>query len=131
MPMGRLAMRHVREVMRLKAAGLSIREIGRRVGAVPSTVRLTIRRFEAAGLSWPLADEVADTVLEERLFAGAGAKPGQRRRAEPDWAAIHRELKRKHVTLSILWEEYIASEPHGYAIAASVSSSGPGKAVCR
>ncbi|MGY3473510.1 IS21 family transposase [Bradyrhizobium ottawaense] len=107
-------MRHVREVMRLKAAGLSIREIGRRVGAVPSTVRLTIRRFEAAGLSWPLADEVADTVLEERLFAGAGAKPGQRRRAEPDWAAIHRELKRKHVTLSILWEEYIASEPHGY-----------------
>jgi transposase len=114
MPMGRLAMRHVREVMRLKAAGLSIREIGRRVGAVPSTVRLTIRRFEAAGLSWPLADDVADTVLEERLFAGAGAKPGQRRRAEPDWAAIHRELKRKHVTLSILWEEYIASEPHGY-----------------
>jgi len=40
---------HVREVMRLKAAGLSVREIGRRIGAVPSTVRLTIRRFEAAG----------------------------------------------------------------------------------
>jgi hypothetical protein len=76
---------HVREVMRLKATGVSVREIGRRVGAVPSTVRLTIRRFEAAGLSWPLADDVTDTVLEDRLFAGAGAKPGQRRRAEPDW----------------------------------------------
>jgi transposase len=114
MPMGRLAMRHVRDVMRLKAAGLSIREIGRRVGAVPSTVRQTIRRFEAAGLTWPLADDITDAVLEERLFAGAGTKSGQRRRAEPDWAAIHRELKRKHVTLSILWEEYIASEPDGY-----------------
>jgi transposase len=114
MPMGRLAMRHVRDVMRLRAAGLSIREIGRRVGAVPSTVRLTIRRYEAAGLGWPLADDITDAVLEERLFAGAGTKPGQRRRAEPDWAAIHRELKRKHVTLSILWEEYIASEPDGY-----------------
>ena len=114
MPMGRLAMRHVRDVMRLRAAGLSIREIGRRVGAVPSTVRLTIGRFEAAGLSWPLAEDITDAVLEERLFAGAGAKPGQRRRAEPDWAAIHRELKRKHVTLSILWEEYFASEPDGY-----------------
>ena len=34
---------HVREVMRLKATGVSVREIGRRVGAVPSTVRLTIR----------------------------------------------------------------------------------------
>src|SRR6201997_5734994 len=114
MPMGRLAMRHVRDGMRLRAAGLSIREIGRRVGAVPSTVRLTIRRYEAAGLGWPLADDITDAVLEERLFAGAGTKPGQRRRAEPDWAAIHRELKRKHVTLSILWEEYIAAEPHGY-----------------
>lgn len=33
--------------------------------------------------------------------------------AEPDRATVHRELKRKHV-LSILWEEYIASEPGGY-----------------
>jgi len=88
MPRGSLAMRHVRDVMRLKAAGLLIREIGRRVGAVPSTVRQTIRRFEAAGLNWPLADHITDAVLEERLFAGAGTKPGQRRRAEPDWAAI-------------------------------------------
>src|ERR1700752_852234 len=114
MPMGRLAMRHVRDVMRLRAAGVSIREIGRRVGAVPSTVRLTIRRLEAAGLSWPLADDITDAVLEERLFAGAGTKPGQRRRAEPDWAAVHRELRRKHGTLSILWEESIAGEPGGY-----------------
>jgi transposase len=35
------------------------------------------------------------------------------RRAEPDWTLIHRELKRKHVTLSILWEEYIAHQPDG------------------
>jgi transposase len=35
----------------------------------------------------------------------------QRRRAKPDWAAIHRELKRKHVKLSILWEKYLAGEP--------------------
>ena len=27
---------------------------------------------------------------------------------------MHRELKRKHVTLSIVWEEYIAGEPGGY-----------------
>ena len=28
--------------------------------------------------------------------------------------AIHRELKRKHVTLSILWDEYIERNPEGY-----------------
>jgi transposase len=44
----------------------------------------------------------------------AGTKQGHRRHAEPDWALIHRELKRKHVTLSILWDEYIACNPEGY-----------------
>jgi transposase len=111
-------MRHVRDVMRLKAAGLPSREIARRVGSAPSTVRLTIRRFEGAGLSWPLPDDVTDAVLEARLFASAGARPGsrqgQRRQTEPDWPTVHRELRRKHVTLSILWEEYIAGEPGGY-----------------
>jgi transposase len=38
----------------------------------------------------------------------------RRRCAEPDWNALHRELKRKHVTLSILWEEYIAVHPDGF-----------------
>ena len=28
--------------------------------------------------------------------------------SEPNWAEIHRELKRKHVTLTMLWDEYIA-----------------------
>src|SRR6266702_1033533 len=78
MPTERLAMRHVRDVMRLKAAGLPSREIARRVGSAPSTVRLTIRRFEGAGLSWPLPDDVTDAVLEARLFASAGARPGSR-----------------------------------------------------
>jgi transposase len=107
-------MRHVRDVIRLKSAGMPVREIARRVGTAPSTVRLTIRRFEATGLTWPLPDDVTDAVLEAKLFAGAGTKQGHRRHTEPDWAAVHRELKRKHVTLSIVWEEYIAAEPAGY-----------------
>src|SRR6266446_2184808 len=118
MPTERLAMRRVRDVIRLKSAGMPIREIARRMGTAPSTVRLTIRRFEAAGLTWPLSDDITDTELEARLFASAGAGPGtrrgHRRQAEPDWAAVHRELRRKHVTLSIVWEEYIAGEPEGY-----------------
>src|SRR5262249_48730121 len=117
MPTERLAMRHVRDVIRLKSAGVATREIARRVGTAPVTGRLTIRRCEAAGLSWPLPDDITDTELEARLFASAGAgsgtRRGHRRQAEPDWALVHRELRRKHVTLSILWEEYIASEPGG------------------
>jgi transposase len=109
-------MRHVRDVIRMKSAGMPIREIARRVGAAPSTVRLTVRRFEASGLTWPLPDDVTDAALEARLFAsaGCGSRQGHRRIAEPDWAAVHRELKREHVTLSIVWEEYIAASPDGY-----------------
>jgi transposase len=114
MPMERMSMRHVRDCVRLKNAGISTREIGRRVGVASSTVRLTLRRCAAAGVAWPLAADLTDAMLEQRLFANAGVKPGHRRHEEPDWASVHREMKRKHVTLSILWEEYIALHPGGY-----------------
>jgi transposase len=49
-----------------------------------------------------------------KLFSDAGTKQGHRRQVEPDWASVHRELKRKHVTLSVLWDEYIERNPEGY-----------------
>src|SRR6266404_429135 len=114
MPAERTAMRQVRDVLRLKTAGVAINEIARRVGVASSTVRLTLQRLAAAGLGWPLPAEMTDTALEEQLFTAVGKKQGHRRRAEPDWAAVHRELKRKHVTLQILWDEYIERHPEGY-----------------
>ena len=115
MPAERTTMRQVREVLRLKfVGGVPIREIARRIGVAASTVRATINRFQAAGLSWPLPEELTDAALEAKLFAAAGTKQGYRRQIEPDWANIHRELKRKHVTLSILWDEYIERTPEGY-----------------
>jgi transposase len=53
-------------------------------------------------------------MLEAALYTAAGKKTGHRRCPEPDWPAIHRALKRKHVTLQILWDEYIAAHPGGY-----------------
>src|SRR5260370_27275562 len=65
-------------------------------------------------MSWALSEELIDAALEARLFPDAGTKQGRRRQVEPDWARIHRELKRKHVTLAILWEEYSERHPQGY-----------------
>jgi transposase len=108
-------MRKIREILRLRyGAGLGHKAIGRSLGIAASTVRMTLGRVAGAGLSWPLSEDLSDTVLEERLYGRAGTRQGQRRQSEPDWAMIHRELKRKHVTLSILWEEYIAWDPQGY-----------------
>ena len=114
MPAGRVSMRHVREILRLDFAGTSRHEIARRTGLAASTVRETLKRFAATGLGWPLPDDVTDGALESLLYKNAGTKQGHRRQVEPDWAAIHRELKRKHVTLQILWDEYIEQHPDGY-----------------
>jgi transposase len=80
----------------------------------PSTFREMMRRFEASGLTWPLPLDLKDSELEDRLYGETRTKQGFRRRAEPDWAALNRELKKKHVTLQILWDEYIEAHPDGY-----------------
>jgi len=116
MPANReLTMRQMRQILRLVRDGVSAREIGRLLGVARSTIQDNLRRAEAAGLAWPLPAELTDIVLEERLFARAGVKRGYRRRPEPDWQALACELKRPGVTLMILWEEYRAQHPDGYA----------------
>ena len=108
-------MRRVREILRLKhECGASDRAIGRSLGIARSTVALTLDRVAAAGLAWPLSATLGDRVLEAMLYAGAGSKQGMRRKAEPDWTLVHRELRRPGVTLMLLWEEYRAREPGSY-----------------
>jgi transposase len=108
-------MRDAREIIRLKFFSVSTHEIARRLGLARSTVRETLKRTEGAGLSWPLPEDMNDEALEAALYASRRSKRGHRRIAKPDWACVHRELKRKHVTLLILWDEYIAANPGGYS----------------
>ncbi len=104
MPTERVAMRHAREIIRLKySSNAPTREIARRLGLAPSTVRETLKRFDDAGLVWPLPEGMNDGDLEAALYSSRRSKRGHRRHLEPDWPAVHRELKRKHVTLTIVW----------------------------
>ena len=111
MPAERVSMRRVREILRLKfECGSSDRAIAVAVSVARSTVQLCVARFAAAGLSWPLPGTLTEQGLEALLFAPlGGSKLGKRLKAEPDWAAIHRELRRPGVTLLLLWEEYPGS----------------------
>ena len=63
-----------------------------------------------------------DAGLAAALYASRRSKRGHRRIAEPDWAGVHRELKRKHVTLLILWDEYIVDNPGGYSYSRYVAA---------
>jgi hypothetical protein len=120
MPAQRLSMRQVREVLRLKwACGLSDRKIAQSLRLSRPTVAQYVRRATAAGLTWPLPEDLTEEVLEGRLFATAHHPPVLHRPL-PDWATVHQERKRKGVTLLLLWQEYKAATPDGLQYSSSV-----------
>jgi transposase len=108
----RLPVRKIREVLRLKAAGISDRKIAAAVGSARSTVQECIRRAREAGITWPLPEPVDDSALEARLYASSEATGSVR--PQPDFTAIHAELCRPGVTRMLLWQEYKASHPEGW-----------------
>ena len=114
MPRPRAAMRKIREALRLcLAEGLSPRQAGIATGLPRSTVRRYVVRALEVGLGWPLPPDLDDRDLEERLY-GRAAPPPADQRTMPDWSVVHRELRRKSVTLQLLWTEYRAGCPDGF-----------------
>ena len=109
----RLPMRQLREVLRLTyEARLPQRAIAKACGVGLGTVSTYLQRAAAAGLSWPLPLDLDDGALEARLFPRPALAID---RARPAWAEVHQELKKAGVTLALLWQEYRAAHPEGYA----------------
>jgi len=107
-------MRKIKDVLRLHFdSGLGQRPIGLCLGLSRTTVGDYLRRAARAGLSWPLPESLSDQELEQRLFPPALPVPAADRLV-PDWSHIHTELKRKGVSLMLLWEEYQADNPQAY-----------------
>lgn len=114
MPAKRLSMRKIKEVLRLKADGMSNRKIAQICSISRPTVADYLRRTASAGLTWPLPASIDDGSLERQLFPAAPNLTAQER-GIPEWSGISRELrKNKHVTLALLWDEYKIQHPQGY-----------------
>ena len=100
----RLPMRKIREILRLKyEVGLSHRAIAQAMTVGVGTVSSYLERDRLAALGWPLDQEMDDAALELRRF-GVRQLPTSVR-PQPEVAQIHQELKRKGVTLHLLWME--------------------------
>ena len=110
-------MRQIKEILKLKHQNqLSIREIARSCGLPSSTVGDYLKRAQAAGLSWPLPEEVHEEHLLEKLLGlTAGTVAVEAARDLPDWKHLHEELRRPGVTLQLLWQEYRQAHAQGYA----------------
>src|SRR5688572_9915087 len=96
----------IREVLRLAAEGRKQREIAASVNSARSTIQECLKRAAAAGIGWPLPDELDEAALTARLYPAKVVPSDSGPRPEPDFEWVMRELARKHVTRRQLWREY-------------------------
>jgi len=114
MPGERLSMRKIRGVLRLRLGHqLPQRAVAQSLGLSQGAINGYLSRARRAGLGWPLADELADERLEALLFPPP-PDVATDQRPVPDWAVVHRELRRPNMTLALLWEEYRSAAADGF-----------------
>ena len=109
-------MRKIKDVLRLKLeAQLSHQQIAAALGISKGVVTKYVGLAAAAGLDWPQVRDVDETALERRLMV-APERP--RDHVQPDYGRLHQELRRKGMTLMLLWEEHRADhageQTYGY-----------------
>src|SRR5271157_1031085 len=117
LPMKRLSMRKLKEVLRLRyELGLGQRQIARSCSIGHGTVYEYLKRAQAAGVTWPLPEGWDDRQLEAALLGGTPRRAYETRKSPPDFAQLHEELQRHpHLTLQLAWEEYRQAHADGYA----------------
>ncbi len=109
----RLSMGKAAEILRLKnESGLSYEKIAISCSVSKSTVSEVVRRFAESGQSWPLPEGTTEEKLERMLYPDKFRE--KQVKAPLNLPYIHNELRRKSVTLQLLWEEYKADHPDGY-----------------
>lgn len=107
-------MRKIKEVLRLKwDQKLTNRQIATSCSISHTTVREYLLRAELAGLRWPLDPDLDDTAIEHALFP-LHHSHGSAKRQMPAMNYLFQELRKKSVTLQLLWYEYKQANPEGY-----------------
>ena len=92
-----------REILRLHSQGISQRSIAVSVSCSRNTVASTISRASEQGLVWPLSGEMTDAKLKKLLLVSSCPEGIHKK---PDYEAVHKEMAKSGVMLSLLWNEY-------------------------
>ena len=107
----RLTIRKIKEILRLKyEAARSIRQTSGSAQISVGAIQKLLEKAAQAQLSWPLPEEMGDAALSQLLYPGSCVDV-QGELPLPDWIQIFHELKRKDITMQLLWEEYGVQHP--------------------
>src|ERR1700719_2934449 len=110
MPRPKVAMRRIKEVLRLKEGlGLSDTAVSRSVRIARSTVKEYLDRAAAVGLNWEAVAELSEEELDRRLFAAVDTRHWDR--PLPDWEAVEKELRGRQRRLGRGYEGKRAQHP--------------------
>jgi transposase len=96
---------------------MTAREVARSLSVSHTVVNEYLKRARQLGIAYPDIEKMeAHTLAGLLQKRGAGRKPGRHLCPPPDWTHVHHELKKKSVTLSLLWQEYKEVHPEGYQL---------------
>ena len=102
-------MRKIRDILRLKLeARLSHDKAAAALQISKGVVTKYLKLANTAGLDWAQIQTLDDTALHNRLL---GTSQRVSSFVQPDYGRIHQELRRKGMTLTLLWEEHTAQHP--------------------
>jgi len=109
--MSGLSMRKISEIFRQHhQLGNTYRQVARSLNVSTSTVSTYIERGKELGWSWPLPnlpeDELHKILLPNEI-------KNRKKKPVPDWEWVAKELRRKGMTLQLLWREYRQTTPDG------------------
>ena len=112
----RISVDKIKEVIRYGVTtDLSERAIGRALKVSRTAVTKYLEWFRGSGLTWEQAQELPDSELLRVLEGNRPPRTSARyERLAERFPMMVKELRRKGVTLQLLWEEYLREHPDGY-----------------
>lgn len=109
----KMRMKKLRELIRLSnESKIKNRDLAKILNVSASTISYYLRAIKIAAITWPLDPSLSDSKLLELVEPHcAQIKKSRKFKDEPCWDTIHKEMSHKHMTIQLVYEEYIAQHP--------------------
>jgi transposase len=113
-----ILMSKIRQILRLHAQGRSKKQISTLTGCSRNTVKKYLYKFIEQRLLYTDIDRMSDHDLEEIFCPDQLSVSDERfEQLKVMLPELEKQMKRKGITIALLWEQYRAQHPDGYAIA--------------